>query len=216
MAEDHILGKRHVPSVLVAGKTTNFRFSVEGLSGGDIEEINAIKSSSKVMDRLNAISDRGASIRFESVANPIFEKNMLFIDSQFPRLMAECLLVYYEGHVSSCEEVVEILESRNPLGFTAEGMYCFKLKKFLAAAALGMVPSRPWSGRDEITGEYIVATGSNDTVAFNIYSRDNFEDYLLENTRFETASTNRHEFGSLYEEDGRTKMNLNLQIRFKK
>lgn len=112
--------------------------------------------------------------------------------------------------------MVEVLESRNPLGFPAEGMYRFKLKKFLAAAALGMVPSRSWSGRDEATGGYIVATSSGDVVAFHIYNRDNFEDYLIENTRFETASTGRHGFGLLYEEDGQTKINLNLQIRFKK
>lgn len=84
------------------------------------------------------------------------------------------------------------------------------------ATALGMVPSRSWSGRDEATGGYIVATSSGDVVAFHIYNRDNFEDYLIENTRFETASTGRHGFGLLYEEDGQTKINLNLQIRFKK
>ena len=46
-------------------------------------------------------------------------------------------------------------------------------------------------------------------------NRDYFEKYLLDNTKLERGSTSRHGFASLYKEDGKIYMNLNLQVRFK-
>ena len=42
------------------------------------------------------------------------------------------------------------------------------------------------------------------------------EDYLLNNTKLETASSSRHQFGQLYKENGELFFKLNLQIRFVK
>jgi hypothetical protein len=77
-----------------------------------------------------------------------------------------------------------------------------------------MVPSREWDGKDEANGGYIIVTKKGDVLAYHIYNRDYFEEYLLTNTRFERASTSRHEFASLYMVNGRMYINLNLQIRF--
>lgn len=47
------------------------------------------------------------------------------------------------------------------------------------------------------------------------YNRNDVEDYLYNNTRFERGSRSRHHFGSLYRgEDGKVYIKLNLQIRF--
>ncbi len=42
------------------------------------------------------------------------------------------------------------------------------------------------------------------------------ENYLFNNTKLETASTIRHDFGRIYEENGKQLIKLNLQIQFKK
>jgi len=47
-----------------------------------------------------------------------------------------------------------------------------------------------------------------------LYNRNEFEDYLILNTKFETASKSRHGFGEMYKEDGKYYLKLNLQIRF--
>ncbi len=56
-------------------------------------------------------------------------------------------------------------------------------------------------------------------LAYHLYNRNYFEDYLLKNTKYDTPSTTRHGFGEVYEEDvdGKTLslIKLNLQIRFK-
>ena len=52
-------------------------------------------------------------------------------------------------------------------------------------------------------------------MAYHIYNRDFFEQYLLDNTILERASTSRHEYMSLYEEDGEMFIKMNLQVRFR-
>ncbi|WP_197684895.1 HpaII family restriction endonuclease [Proteiniphilum saccharofermentans] len=37
---------------------------------------------------------------------------------------------------------------------------------------------------------------------------------MLNNTKFETASTSRHDFGVIYKDGGEQYLKLNLQIRF--
>ena len=47
------------------------------------------------------------------------------------------------------------------------------------------------------------------------YNRNDVEDYLYNNTRFERGSRTRHHYGKLYREnDGKVYIKLNLQIRF--
>lgn len=39
--------------------------------------------------------------------------------------------------------------------------------------------------------------------------------YLLKNTKYETASTSRHDFGEVYSRNGEDYIKLNLQVRFR-
>lgn len=94
------------------------------------------------------------------------------------------------------------------------GFYSYKFKKFICAAALGLMPARPWSGVEEANGGYIIVTTDGDLLAYHIYNRDYFETYLLNNTIFERASTRRHNYCSVYKENGHMYFKLNLQIRF--
>lgn len=86
----------------------------------------------------------------------------------------------------------------------------------MCAVALGMQPTKIWNGLDEANGGYIVVKDDGEILAYHLYDRDNFEKYLLENTKFETGSTSRHKFGEIYTEDGWQFINLILQIRFKR
>ena len=91
----------------------------------------------------------------------------------------------------------------------------FKRKKFLCSCALGMKPAKPWDGLDEANGGYIIVKADGEILAYHIYNRNFFEQYLLDNTYLERASTSRHEYMSLYEENGEMFIKLNLQIRFR-
>jgi type II restriction enzyme len=77
------------------------------------------------------------------------------------------------------------------------------------------MPSKVWTGELDATGGYLVVKENGEVLCYHIYNRNEFEDYLFKNTKLETASSTRHVFGKVYEENGQLYFKLNLQIRFK-
>ena len=77
-----------------------------------------------------------------------------------------------------------------------------------------MLPSTPWNGKADATGGYIIVREDGEVLCYHLFNRNEFEDYLVNNTKFETASTSRHQFGSIYKDNGKYYLKLNLQIRF--
>ena len=92
--------------------------------------------------------------------------------------------------------------------------FIYKIKDFLTDCALGMTPTAPWTGHYDATGGVIIVKEDGDIVCYHIYNRNEFQDYLLNNTKMDQASTSRYQFGDLYEENGSVFLKLNLQIRF--
>jgi len=202
------------PTLLNAGRTTNFIFNVEGLEAQHIDYINSIETRTKIIDRIKAILENGGQLLFDDMENATFKDNLVMIDSQMPAIVAEMLSGYYTEVSSSLSSLSGHVSQVNPLLRSPE-FYTHKIKEMLCAIALGMKPSTKWDGTDEATGGYIIVKTNGDVLAYHIYNRDAFRGYLLDNTKLERASTSRHDFGSLYEEDSRIKIKLNLQIRFK-
>ena len=77
-----------------------------------------------------------------------------------------------------------------------------------------MLPGTVWTGKADATGGYIVVKEDGDVLCYHLYNRNEFEDYLLNNTRFERASASRHDFAKVYKINNDYFINLNLQIRF--
>ena len=77
-----------------------------------------------------------------------------------------------------------------------------------------MVPGTKWTGDFEATGGYIIVKDDGDVVCYHIYNRNAFRNYMIDNTRFDTPSTSRHGFGSIYEENSEQWLKLGVQIRF--
>lgn len=203
------------PTLINATGATNFIYEVTGLSDEQVDSINAIESKSKIRDRMKRIFTQATSVEFIKVNSDSFARNMMLIDSRLTELVAHSLIYHYRDGVSSCKEVVEKLEHDNPMQYPNDGFYEYKYKKFLCSVALGMTPSKKWNGIDEANGGYIIVTAQGDVLAYHIYNRAFFESYLLNQTKYERGSTTRHRFASLYKENGKIYMKLNLQIRFR-
>ncbi len=206
------------PTLLNAGgDATNFIYEIENFSG-DPETINSIETPSKIRDRISAIYNSGASLKFINTANPIFGENLAKIESLLPALIAEMLITYYSGKAFTMQEINEYLESEKFLlipGLNPQsGFYEFKIKHFLINVALGMTPARAWDGLLPANGGYIVVREDGEIVCYHIYNQDAFRDYLFRHTKLETPSTTRHDFGKVYNENGKYYIKLNLQIRF--
>lgn len=208
------------PSTLLnAGKTTNFIFKIEGidLSAQEINQINQISTPSKIMDRITSIQKRGGSFKFIKTEKKVFSNNLILIDSLLPEILAELVLLFYSSKISKSDLLVNKIEESNPLEFDSSDnheFYSYKIKRFLTDIALGMMPSKVWNGAYDATGGYLIIKNDGSIVCYHIYNKNSFEDYLLKNTKFDTASSSRHNFGKIYSLNDELRLNLNLQIRF--
>ncbi|MDR0221070.1 MAG: HpaII family restriction endonuclease [Lachnospiraceae bacterium] len=221
-----------------ASKATNFTFEIVGeasqlayirnnlVSIQGTEKPNQGDKSAGVKEILTKINSLGCGLIFYET-DKRFEDNLKMIDSQMPIVVAELLLTYYFGNTRNrVTDIVDYVVLSNPLAIKqerAEMFYKHKVKLLLCAAALGMKPTVEWNGTDEATGGYIVVKSGGEVVAYHIYNRDKFMEYLYNNTRFEAPqrfdslppkTKKGFDFGYIYEENGKLFIKLNLQIRF--
>ena len=158
------------------------------------------------------------NLEFQKTESSIFGNNLILIDSALPKIIAESLKLFFTSTFSTTIELTNQISTTNPLDYNLETnhpFYSYKIKRFLTDIALGMMPSKVWTGELDATGGYLVVKENGEVLCYHIYNRNEFEDYLYSNTKLETASSTRHEFGRVYEENGQLYFKLNLQIRFK-
>lgn len=203
-------------SLLNASGATNFIYKIVDVKV-NLDEINVIEGSSKVRDRIQKIEELGAKLEYIGMESSDFEKNLRMMDTMFPQMIAEATKAFYSGKGRTLPEVTgslqnnKILETKFRL---SKNDYEYKIKNFLVAVALGMTPVKEWDGLTNAHGGYIIVKEDGELVCYHLYNRDQFQEYLFENTKFDTPSTSRHKFGLVYEENGEQFFNLNLQIRF--
>ncbi len=215
------------PSTLLnAGETTNFIYKIENHSFSDIDikTINSLfvkrgeKLSRDIKGRIKVINEKEAKLSFVKTQRTIFSNNLILIDSLLPQILSNIVLNFYSSSHSNIEELVKLTEEENPLKFDTTDnhlFYNYKIKRFLTDIALGMMPSKVWTGEYDATGGYLIVKADGEILCYHIYNKNEFENYLLANTKLETASSSRHGFGEIYEENKELFFKLNLQIRFK-
>lgn len=194
---------------------TNFIYRVDGISDEQILEFNSLIKFKNKFDYLKTI---GARITFAKAANNVLHNNLTLLDLGIERIIAESLIEYYSGNGRILEEITKHISQSDPLNIssgTDQPMYAYKVKQFLLAFALGLTCSTPWYGTFHANGGYIVVKEDGDIICYHFFDRNDLEDYLFYNTRFETPSTSRHLFGNIYQENGENFLKLNLQVRFK-
>ena len=162
----------------------------------------------------------GTKINFHSIENKIFKNNMFLVDSYLHFIIAEILILHCLNKNNIIAELVKKLAKKNPLlngKRYNQPFYERKLKEFLYHLIMGMNSNEIWNGKYDASKHFFIKGNNNELITYNIYNRNQFEDYLYQNTRLETASSTRHKFGIIYKDlkDNCFYMKLNLQIRFK-
>jgi len=201
-----------------SGLTTNFIYEIKGFKG-DISTVNSIKTKAQIRDRVSEIKKQGGLLEYIGTPNEQFEFNMKMIDTALPEFIAQMLLDYFLNKNRTVSALTEGLSEnekmRKKFGLSLTN-YEYKIKNFLDAVALGMVPSKPWDGFSKAHGGYIVIKENGDVICYHLYNRDEFRSYLYENTKFDTPSTTKYKFGKIYTEDEKIYIKLNFQVRFLK
>lgn len=204
-------------TLINAGKTTNFIYEITGDVDDDlIKKFNSLKT---FKEKFKLLKENGNQLFYHDMENAVFKNNIILIDGDLPKIISELLLLYYMQGYSHVVDAVSKITIDNPSGFDLMNnhpFYIYKVKKFLKECALGMLPSKVWDGTVDATGGYIIVREDGEVLCYHIFNINEFENYLLNNTRFETAATKRHGFGKIYKENNRNFIKLNLQIRFLK
>lgn len=197
-----------------SANSTNFKYRVLKITEEQVESFNEMKYFKDKFDLLESI---GADVSFLGVINKTLHCNLVMLDLGIERIIAESLLQYYKGKARLISDVTECVSASDPLNIlcgSSQPMYEYKIKQFLLAWSLGLNSSKPWDGKFNANGGYIVVKEDGDIVCYHFFDRNDLEDYLFYNTRFETPSTSRHNFGKIYKEGDDFYLNLNIQVRF--
>ena len=166
----------------------------------------------------------GGKFEFKSVSSEIFEQNLRVIDSMLPEILAEMLLIYFSGKGNQVQDIIERLNEENPCNFpigNGHPFYDYKIKRLLHDVSLGFTPASKWTGFFDATGGYLIVKEDGEILCYHIYNANEFQNYLVNNTRLESPSSSRHGYGELYtseqdllKEEASFFFNLNLQVRF--
>lgn len=223
------------------GLGNNFLYTIEPDKNISISEFNESTYKpdgkiSKLTYRLQKlINEYSATIKFKSIQSSQLWRNLKMVDGDLPEIVAYCLLYRWIDRTSVISELVTLLENRDPLNFyngvhSEQKLYDYKIKKFLAECAMGMTSEKPWQGIYDAIGGVIICKQDGDIVCFHIYDFNLFREYLLNNTKFEQASTGEDKnnpgtprttkstkkfyYGWLYKENEELLFKINLQVRF--
>jgi hypothetical protein len=217
-----------LPTLLNAG-ATQFEYRIEGCSVEDALAVQEAAPRKKYKDYpgpmrlIPALDAANARVVFESVVDPVFEQNLKMIDTSFPRMLAETLMHAYLGGDLALKDVVrspalldelsKVLSLPLPM---VERFVKHKIKELLRQSALGMNPGRQWEGQVDAHGGWIIVKENGGVVCFHVVNDDDFREYLLAVTKFDTPSMSRHRAGYVYrqKEDKIAKLRLSLQVRF--
>ena len=203
-----------------SSQATNFVYSVTTPDNYNPESVNSITDFPKLKRRIQTLIENGCVIKFRELDSPVFSNNLKMVDSRLPELFAMILLNFYcDLARPDLESALATLHEQNPLGVDlshGHPFYEHKLKSALTEFALGLMPATVWDGRSEATGGFIIVKDDGELVCYHIYNRNDFQDFLLKNTKIDTPSSSRNRFGMVYRENNKLLIKLNLQIRYKK
>lgn len=210
-----IKSKLGSPSTLLnAGMTTNFTYKIDQpISNRDMNAVNSVPNQKP---RMSLLFQKGYSISYHGMDNTTFEDNLLVVDSRMPELVAEILKEYFISGNAAIKDITAQIIQKNPYGVrNPQVYYTAKVKSLLVDAALGMTPATPWTRQYDANGGYLVVRVDGEVICYHFYDRNQFEDYLFNDTKLDWPSRSRYHWGSVYRVGNDAFIKLNLQIRFK-
>ncbi len=130
------------------------------------------------------------------------------IDSSLDVIISKILITNYKRMGNKIPDLVE----KTFEDFNEKQQIKQRIKDFLYYICVGMFPTKLWNGKEEIIGK-LVYTHEEYLFCLHRIDINNFKDYIYNNSILDTASTSRHQFGSLFKENHQTFLDLNLLIR---
>lgn len=214
-------------ALLNSSGACDFVYKLNNCNDAIMLEVNGINSRQKIIDRIHRIEERGINKEFVNVSSEIFLNNMEMISSDIPRILAYGLWNSYAksngsrtGSKKKMTDLLEIIQEDNPCNLrpSMSRLYYYskRIKDFLFASACGMVPDTSWTGDINIRGGYIFVTKEAAIFAYHASEEDDYKNFLLRNTKFDTPSSDRVSPGIIEKNGDKYFTKLNLFIKFLK
>lgn len=212
-----------------------FYYELEGCSKSLCNEVNGIRSSSYVIDRVRRIESLGMKPRYIGVSSMVYRQNLHLIGgSEMEKILASALWLAFarsNGKRDSAKPLTKVLPhlcEADPCSAAlygdkdhVEAFYKGWLSEYAFRVACGMNPDSPCDRNIKIRGGYIFVTKQGDVLAYYAADQDMFKDFLFENLKFDSPSSARRDndsngfsLGKIIEKDGKFVFTLNLQLRF--
>jgi hypothetical protein len=174
-------------------------------------------------ERMRYLKSLGADLKFVSPVNDIARQNLVRCGGmEMPQIIGGMLKYYYfECGAASVgvEDSIKYLADTDFVGYGFGDLYDtyrVKVANLLYNMFTGLRFSKPWSGRSDVNGGYIVVKRDGDVVAYHSCIADEFKDFLVDKLKFEGPSCSRHKYMTVYKkDDGKYYLKLALQFRFK-
>lgn len=205
------------PTLIDPGENTNFIYTIKGCNDAIMDEVNAINTRTKLIDKMKRLSEAGCTFALHNDSiSPQFIENLQYVDTLMPTFLNYMVLYTYQFGLRHTRDIILKIQEENPLAFTNKEMYAYKFKKLLCAWALGLTPERTdWMGTEDANGGYITVKNDGSVVCYHLYNRTDFEQYLFDYTYFDKPSSSKYHYFNIYKEDGAYKIKLCLQVRFR-
>ena len=177
-----------------------------------------------IRERIQLLKNAGCDIEYANMSVNSAKRNLILSGgNEMPLIVANMLKAYYfegEGQASnsSIDYALNYVVQNNSAGYEfddIESMYRRKVGTLLYDMFTGMRLAKTWDGRSSVNGGYIVAKDDGDVVAYHSCMADEFKDFLIHQLGFESPSASRHQYMSIYKENDKYYLKLNLQVRFK-
>lgn len=196
----------------------------------EAEKNGLTKDKTSIRSCLDLLRQYGYRLKFSHTCKPALDYTLRVIDSKFPDILGAVMLEHYAGkkasnrHTRSLSSLIDDccvdccdISCFAGLGETDDEVRMsvrYKMQNFLLAFSTGATVSKKWDGKDLANGGFIVVLKSGKVVCLELFTRNSIGQYLLENTKFETPSLNRHGGGRIVFNENKPLFGLQLQIRF--
>ena len=203
-------------SLLNGSEDTDIIYRLGGFDDEKMRIANEESKHSRMSKKLLEHFKNVINIEYTKYQSPTFYMNLMIIDSGLPKIVADALLLHYFHECTTTVEMLDKIKGQHDYLGVRDNFLVSKYRNFLYACALGMLPSEPWDDRDDPAGGYVIVLPSGEHLAFSVFNMGHFKRFLVQNTKFERASTSRHKYMSVFKDGSEFFIKLNLQIRFTK
>lgn len=190
---------------------SNFIFKIDGIDDAQMIHSNSI---TKIKDKFNYIRSVGGSWSFFKVAKDVLRDNLTLLDLGMAQIVAACMAKYYSGEGNDLATLTRKVSNEDPLHINnaeLQPMYCFKMKQFLMAFALGMTVNSPWNGKYDWQCSNSIYNFVNEICRSSLP----FEDQIFNRAIFVSPDPIKDFHGKVYRYEDSYFIELSLQISIK-